>query len=216
MATRQTAIAAVVATVPIRSNIPGSLHAYIHGPASEHAQSLAPASPISALLVFASLDLFGETANRWIIFQFHARGLRHRPGIRGRAGGLGENDSRPAAEGEIGPKPVERYDDARAEADQEENMRDAPHQPGRPARERHPAQIRHRIVAPNGCKAALMAVAEWWRRGSPLDARLDHACGVGPHLLRRRGHTRRELALPALRSAGVANRKYLGMARYRK
>jgi len=46
---------------------------HIHGPASEHAQSLAPASPISARCwVFAPLDLFGETANHSIIFQFHA------------------------------------------------------------------------------------------------------------------------------------------------
>ena len=46
---------------------------HIHRPASEHTQK--PSSSVAdlgALLVFASLDLFGETANRWIIFQFHA------------------------------------------------------------------------------------------------------------------------------------------------
>src|SRR5215470_19570799 len=139
------------------------------------------------------------------ISRFHL--LWRRPEICRRAGRLGEDDPGPAAEGDIGPQPVERHDNAGAEADQEENMGETPDQPGRPAGEHHPTEIRHGIVAPDGCKAALMAVAEWRRRGRALHARPNHARGIGPHLLRRRGHARRELSIPALRSARVADGK---------
>ena len=72
MATRQTAIAAVVATVPIRSNIAGSLHAYTRTGQRARAKPSSSVADLGALLVFAPLDLFGETANHSIIFQFHA------------------------------------------------------------------------------------------------------------------------------------------------
>src|SRR6516162_285069 len=95
-------------------------------------------------------------------------------------------------------------------------MRDTPDQPGRPASEGHPAEIRHRIVAADCREAAAMAVAEWRRRGSPLDARPDHPCGVSPHLLRRRSDTGRELSVPAERRAGIDDHKAPRLARHLK
>jgi len=48
------------------------------------------------------------------ISRFHL--LWRRPEICRRAGRLGEDDPGPAAEGDISPQPVERHDDAGAEA----------------------------------------------------------------------------------------------------
>src|SRR6516165_5593365 len=62
-ATRQTAIAAVVATVPIRSNIAGSLHAYTRTGQRARAKASSSVADFGVLLVFPPLDPFGEAAN---------------------------------------------------------------------------------------------------------------------------------------------------------
>src|SRR5262249_17990952 len=89
--------------------------------------------------------------------------LRHRPRLPHRAAGFGENDPRASVEGHIGPQPIERDDDARAEADEKINMGKDPKEPGEAAGECHPAEIDDCFVAPDRCQTALMLIAEWRR-----------------------------------------------------
>ena len=46
------------------------------------------------------------------------------------AAGLGEDDPRTSAEGDVGPQPIECDDDARTEADEEIDMGKHPEEPG--------------------------------------------------------------------------------------
>ena len=57
--------------------------------------------------------------------------------------------ARAALERDIGPHPIERDDDAVAEADQEIDVHDAPDEPGEPAAQAQPAEIHHRGLAPD-------------------------------------------------------------------
>src|SRR5215471_18272486 len=95
---------------------------------------------------------------------FHASGpLRHWPGLRHRAASFGKNDPRASAEGDIGPQPIERDDDARAEADEKINMGKDPKEPCEAAGECHPAKSTIALLRPIVARTALMSIAEWRR-----------------------------------------------------
>ena len=65
-----------------------------------------------------------------------------------RPAGFGENDPRASAEGDIGPQPIERDDDARAEADEKINIGKDPKEPCEAAGERHPAKSTIALLRP--------------------------------------------------------------------
>src|SRR5262249_48480627 len=139
---------------------------------------------------------------------FHASGpLRHWPRLRHRAAGFGKNDPRASAEGDIGPQPIERDDDARAEADEKINMGKDPKEPCEAAVECYPAEIDDCFVASDRCQTALMSIAEWRRWRGFLDARPDHGRSVTAHLLCGGSNARSRLSFPALGNAGIADRK---------
>ena len=68
-----------------------------------------------------------------------------------RPAGFGENDPRASAEGDIGPQPIERDDDARAEADEKINIGKDPKEPCG-GRRVSSSEIDDCFVAPDRCQ----------------------------------------------------------------
>ena len=77
---------------------------------------------------------------------------------------------RAALERDVVPRPVERHDDAVAEADEEVDVRDAPQQPGEEAGERQPAELDDGALAPDGRERAGILEAERWLSSCPRGA----------------------------------------------
>src|SRR5262245_32318549 len=94
---------------------------------------------------------------------------------------------RAAAEGQIRPQPVDRDGNAVPEIDQEENVHEAPEEPGDRAPEFYPAKIGNRFAPANGRKISLIDVTEgvgvFARAAKP---RGDLLCYISALLLRRR------------------------------
>src|SRR6266699_440721 len=116
--------------------------------------------------------------------------------------------ARAALIGQVRPQPIGRDGDAVAKADQEIDMRQAPHQPGNPAGQGEPAEIDDRFPAADRGEVAEVAVAERRRRPLAGDAGGDDTGDIGALLLGDRRDAG-ERTVRTLNLSGVANHKDL-------
>src|ERR1043165_1829807 len=103
---------------------------------------------------------------------------------------------RAALIGQVGPKPVERHDQAVAEADQEIDVGNAPHQPGDAPGQPQPAEIDDGLAPSDRREVAVVAVAERRGRGPAGEACCDDSRDIGTLLLRDRCDARQGAGLP--------------------
>src|SRR5258707_5310266 len=92
-----------------------------------------------------------------------------------------------ALEGEIGPQPVERHDDAVPEADQKVDVRDHPDQPGHKAAQPNPAKIDDGGFAPDGGEIAIVAISERFNSLHAAQASFNEVADVTALLFGDRG-----------------------------
>ena len=89
------------------------------------------------------------------------------------------DQSRTALIGQVRPQPIDRDCHAVAKADQEVNVRQAPHQPGNAAGQREPAEIDDGFLAADRCEIAEVAITERPRGPGVGNARGDNAGDIG-------------------------------------
>jgi hypothetical protein len=84
---------------------------------------------------------------------------------------------------DIGPRPIQRDGDAVAKADQEEDVRHTPHQPGEQAGQAQPAEVDDRRLAADRGQIAEARIGERRRCRAAGDLRIDEVRDIGALLL---------------------------------
>src|ERR1700739_2718307 len=119
-------------------------------------------------------------------------------------------------ERKVRPDPAEHDRKPIAYADQEEDVHGAPKPPCRRTGDLNPSKIRNRAPAADRGQAALVAIAERWRRLAAAQPGSQNRGYIGAALLRRGRKPGNRLAVPSERKRGIADRKDIGVSRNRK
>ena len=111
-------------------------------------------------------------------------------------------------------RPADEHHDPVLKAHQVPQVHDEPRQPGDEAAQLEPFDVRHGRRAPDRREVALVAIAEWRRRGPPAQPGAHHPRRVAPLLHRDGGHAGKDCdrAIRVAHADHVAERQHLGVA----
>jgi len=119
----------------------------------------------------------------------------------------------PAFMRQVGERPLRADHNSVAEADQEEDVRDRPRDPGGEAGDVHGPKLRDRLVPSDRRQRAVVPVAECTRRTLPAQAAQDRACHEPALLLGDRRQAGQRLPVTARYQGRIADDRYLGVPR---